>query len=318
MPSPRDSGIETYLREIQSIPPLEADATELFSRAAAGDAAARERILMAHLSCVVRIACKYSGYGLPLADLVAEGNLGLIRAVELFDPKYGVPFLTYSGVWIKQRIHRAITSQSRAVRIPVWRSQRLRKLDRLHEELNAELGRDSSLTDLADRIGLSQSDLDDIAADRLSVQSLDAPGDLSHAVASLPDDRAPLPIDRLSRQELLDEVMAALHDLDDTELRILGLKFGLLDDQPASYREMAPRFGRSREWIRKIGEGALAKVTAALRAASGAPRALIRSRTDCTRRRLQSLGRKKQNLLARLSLFHTALIQGMEPVFSIL
>ncbi len=315
---PRQDGIEIYLRELQQFTPLsEEEAPELFRLASTGDAVAQERILLAHLSLVTRIAYKYTGYGLPLADLISEGNLGLLRAVELYDSSFGVAFSTYAGVWIKQRIHRAITAQAQVVRIPVWRSQRLRKLDRLHEELNSELGRDSTLTDLADRIGLSSRDLESIAADRVQVNSLDVTDESGALTLDLPDDAAS-PGDLLSHTELHEEIISALDGLDDTELQILSLKFGLMNEKAESYREMAPRFGRSREWIRRMGEQALTKVSSSLRAAGALPRALIQKRRDKTRQRLEALARKRASLPVRVSLFQMVLMQEMTPILTIL
>ena len=271
--------------------------------------------MLGHLRLVVRIAYGYAGYGLPLADVIAEGNLGLLRAAELFDPKFNIAFATYASVWIKQRIHRAITAQAHTVRIPVWRSQRLRKLDRLHEELSAELGIDAAPDELADRLGLSAHELGTIAADRVRVESLDAPAEGRESLADQLVAPAELPAEHLSRQEIREEIIAALDGLDDMELQILSRKFGLLGDPPESFREMAPAFGRSREWIRRIGESALAKVAASFRAAGALPRALVRRRREKTRRRLEFLSRKKAPLLTRLSLLKTTLTQGYEHLF---
>lgn len=303
--------LETYLAEIQRLPALPAqEATEIYRRAAEGDIASRERIVLAHLSLVVRLAFRYSGYGLPMADLVSEGNLGLLRAAELFDPRHGLAFSTYAGVWIKQRIHRAITSQARAVRIPVWRSQRLRKLARLHEELNAELGRDTELTDLAGRLGIPPDAVERIAAERLTIESLAEAGDLPAG--------DPHPAQRLSGEELHEEIAACLQGLDDTELQIVARKFGLLNEEPESYREMAPRFGRSREWIRRMGEHALAKLKSSLKTAGSLPRALIASRKRKVADRLKKLSRESREVPAKLSVWNMALMQGLEPLIAIL
>ena len=276
--------------------------------ASGGGAEVREQIALAHLNLVVRIAFKYGGYGLPMADLVSEGNLGLLRAAELFDPKFGVAFSTYASVWIKQRMHRAITAQARVVRIPVWRSQRLRKLDRLHHDLNAELGRDAEFSDLAERLGLSESEVERMTSDRVQVDALE---DVTEA-ALMTDELHP--VQRLSREELLAEIAACLDGLDDTEMQILARKFGLLNAEPESYREMAPRFGKSREWIRRIGEGALAKVRNSFAAAGHLPRLLIEARRKRAQARLQKLARTE----AQLSLFPMALMQWLEPLLAIL
>lgn len=303
---PRTAGLEVYLAEIQKLPSL---SDEEVGRLLAGNggAEAREQIALAHLSLVVRIAFKYGGYGLPMADLVSEGNLGLLRAAELFDPKFGVAFSTYAGVWIKQRMHRAITAQARVVRIPVWRSQRLRKLDRLHEELNAELGRDAEFADLADRLGVAEEDVERMTSDRVQIDALE---DVSEAALMTKDVH---PAQRLSREELQAEIAACLDGLDDTEMQILARKFGLLNEEPESYREMAPHFGKSREWIRRIGEGALAKVRESFVTVGHLPRLLVEARRRKAQARLKKLAQGE----ARLSLFPMALMQWLEPLHAI-
>lgn len=319
MDSLRNGGLEVYLRDLQELPSIsEEEAVRFFQRAAEGDAEAKERILFAHLSLVVRISYKYTGYGLPLADLVSEGNLGLLRAVELFDPKHGVAFTAYAGVWIKQRLHRAITAQAQVVRIPVWRSQRLRKLDRLQTELSAELGRESHVGDWAERVGLSEKEMAGIVADRVRVNSIDIPGEAGGPLAMTVDATTPAPDENMAQQELNEEIISALHELDDTELQILSLKFGLLNEEPESYRQMAPRFGRSREWIRRIGEEALAKVGQSLRAAGNLPRSLIQHRRENARKRLEILARKPGVVAGKLSLFQVALTQWVEPVLTLI
>ena len=305
--SPRSAGLEVYLADIQKLPSL---SDEEVNRLIAADTGAdvRERIALAHLSLVVRIAFKYGGYGLPMADLVSEGNLGLLRAAELFNPKFGVAFSTYASVWIKQRMHRAITAQARVVRIPVWRSQRLRKLDRLHEELNAELGRDAEFTDLADRLGVSSEDVERMTSDRVQVDALE---DVTEAALMAQDLH---PAQHLTREELLTEITACLDGLDDTEMQIIARKFGLWNEEPESYREMAPHFGKSREWIRRIGEGALAKVRQSFTTVGHLPRLLVEAR----RRKAQARLKKLASAEARLSLFPMALMQWMEPLHAIL
>ncbi len=306
---PALAGLEPYLSKLASIPPFAPEEAPLFEAAAAGCPDACERVFLGHLHRVVKIACQYSGYGLPLADLVSEGNLGLLRASELYNPALGVEFGTYAGVWIKQRIHRAITAQGRAVRIPVWRSQRLRRLDRLHAELNAELGGEENLSELADRLGLEEERLAEIEADRVRVASLDADPEAAARVAAWEDTSTLSPGEHLSRRELQEEIAACLHGLDDTELQVVTLKFGLLDDEPESYREMAPRFGKSREWIRRVGEKALAKVAHSLESVGNLPRAIVRARKEKAQARLVALARQKAALGARLSLFQTVLME---------
>ena len=267
------SALDAYLQEINVIPLLtEEDLTETGLLAAKGDVSAQEKLVRSHLRLVVSIAHQYAGYGLPLADIVAEGNIALIRAAELYNPKFGTKFTTYASVWIKQRIHRAITKLARAVRIPVWRSQRLRKVARLNEELSARLGRPATETELADRLGLSEEEFTELQRDRFEVVSLDAPSnpndeDSEGILARLQDDRVTDAATEVGNRELMDELMAALHDLDDRELEVITAKFGFRPNGAVSFRELGRRFGMSHEWVRRIAEMAIVKARRALEAA---------------------------------------------------
>lgn len=310
-PAAGREGLETYLAEIRRLPGLDGEAGGVYELAARGDEAARERIVLAHLNLVARIAFQYTGYGLPMADLISEGNLGLLRAAELFQPKYGLAFSTYAGVWIKQRMHRAITAQARVVRIPVWRSQRLRKLDRLFAELSPGASREAGLPEIAARLGISEETLAKLESDRLRVEPIDETP--PEALIS-PD---PHPIEHLSWEELREEIAACLHGLDDTELQIVARKFGLLDEEPESYREMAPRFGRSREWIRRVGEGALAKIRASFASMGNLPRRLVRARRKQAGERLRKFSNRLQKS-SPVSLFQMLLMQWSEPFIAIL
>jgi len=308
---PRHSDeIDSYLRDLGKLPcPTPSEFADIYTRVQAGDMEARELLVLSHLQFVVRIAFQYAGYGLPLADMISEGNIGLLRAVELYDARFGTAFETYASVWIRQRIHRAITSQARAVRIPVWRSQRLRKLDRLHENLSAELGCDATMQELADRLGMSDDHMSRIMQDRTVVQSLDA-GDESPVKGDALTDRGLLPGEGLAELEIREEMYACLHDLDDTELQVLSSKYGLLEGEPESYREMAVRLGRNREWVRRVGERALIKVRESLRIVSYLPRKLVDERRRLAARRL----RKIKKLPLSVSLRNSVLIHWLEAL----
>jgi len=218
-----------------------------------------------HLRLVVKIARQYIGFGLAISDLVAEGNLGLLRAAEIYDPKFGTRFLTYATVWIRQRIHRAITAQARVVRIPVWRSQRLRKWCRVQEELSAQLGRPAREEEVAGKLGLELNTLWELQGDRIEVISMDAytygnEEDGKTFAECLADDAAQHPAERLGKEELREEVLACLADLDDREIQVLALKFGLCTANATSSRELGRKLGVSHEWVRRIAELALVKV----------------------------------------------------------
>jgi RNA polymerase primary sigma factor len=290
------NALDTYLREVSAMPPLtDEEAVTLGAQACTGDVSAQERLVKSHLRLVVRIAHQYAGFGLPVADMISEGNIGLIRAAELYNPKFGTKFATYASVWIKQRIHRAITGQARAVRIPVWRSQRLRKLARLNDELSAQLGRMPTEEELGERLGLSADQIAALQGDRLHVVSLDQPVSEENETPlheTFRDENAADPSARLSGQELVSEIMACLHDLDDRELEILSLKHGFHPQGEISFRELGRRLGVSHEWVRRIAELAVVKVR----------RALAQSRLLSERER----ERRRERVLRRMRAFGAA------------
>ena len=185
-------------------------------------------------------------------------------------------FTTYASVWIKQRIHRAITKLAKAVRIPVWRSQRLRKVARLNEELSSRLGRAPTEAELANRLGLTEEEFTELQRDRISVASLDAPvnpddSDSEDALSRIADDRTRDAATELGDREIMEELMTALHDLNDRELEVITAKFGFRPDGAVSFRELGRRFGTSHEWVRRIAELAIVKARRALEAAQAMP-----------------------------------------------
>lgn len=198
---------------------------------------------------------------------------------------------------------------------PSGGSQRLRKLDRLHAELNANSAADVALSDLAERLGLEEEDLQGIAADRIHVASLDEGTDDS-PTAWLMDESTVPPGQTLSEEELREEIISALAGLDDTELQIISRKFGLLDENPESYREMTRHFGKSREWIRRIGEGAMAKIAKSFRLAGcPAPSFTVAAQNQSPPEGNQGeTGRKSGQVVT----FKVTLIHWMEPFIAIL
>ncbi|MEQ1862565.1 MAG: RNA polymerase sigma factor RpoD/SigA [Chthoniobacteraceae bacterium] len=271
------SAFDAYLRDVSKLPVFTDEETQaLGARACTGDVDAQEQLVTSHLGLVVRIAYHYAGFGLALADVIAEGNLALIRAAQLYNPKFGTKFSTYASVWVKQRIHRSITSQARVVRIPVWRSQRLRKLSLLNDQLSAELGRAATEDDLAERLGITPGQISELQGDRLEVVSLDAPANSAEPEGrqlgdTFTDDNAELPGVALGREELIEEIMACLHGLDDRELEILSLKHGFHPAGQLSFRELGRRLGVSHEWVRRIAELAVVKIRRAIDGQRGMP-----------------------------------------------
>jgi RNA polymerase primary sigma factor len=289
------NALDAYLSDVQKHKVLTPEElSEITGLSSSGDLAAQERLIQSHLRLVVGIAHQYAGFGLPLADIISEGNLGLIRAAELYDPKYGTKFSTYASVWIKQRIHRAITKQAKSVRIPMWRSQRLRKIARISDELSGEFGRPASEDELASRLGLSTDEIEELRRDKLEVVSLDAPlrpgeDDSGTLMETFLDENAQDASETTSKHELIEEMITSLHDLDDRELQIVTAKFGFQQGGEVSFRELGRRYGVSHEWVRRISELAIVKVRRALEGA----RSL--TRTERMRRKAQVLER-----LARL------------------
>lgn len=289
------SALDAYLKELNQLPsPSEEEIATLGAKAAAGDVDAQEQLVRSHLRLVVRIAHHYGGFGMPLADLISEGNLGLMRAAELYDPEFGTKFSTYASVWIKQRIHRAIANQSRAVRVPVWRSQRLRKLTQLQDELVAQLGRLPTEAELATRLGVSDEELADLQHDRIEVVPLDSPAQRDNPESGtlhdiLADETAPVPGTQLTKEELHDQLIACLHDLDDRELEILTRKYGFEARPPVSFRELGRRWGLSHEWVRRIGELALVKVRRAIEGGEELTHGELRVRKQRVRERMRLL-----------------------------
>lgn len=293
-----------YLREVATQPPLTQEQLDQTTRqAAGGDVQAQETLVRSHLPLVVALSRPYGGYGLPLSDLISEGNIGLMRAAQLFDPRFGTKFSTYAAVWIKQRIHRAITAQGRAVRIPVWRSQRLRKVARLNDELAAKLGRPPTEEELAGKLGLTVEELSEIEGDRVQVASLDAHADPDDETSMreldrLADESALDPAEVLTNQELHDEVVAALHDLDDRELDVVSSKFGLGNRAVRSFREIGRSLGKSHEWIRRIAELALVKLHRGMTAVAALPMVERLRRRMAVRERIAKLSARWQPQIA--------------------
>jgi RNA polymerase primary sigma factor len=289
------SAMDLYLKDVYSQPALQdEESAAMGALACKGDLASQEKLIMTHLRLVVRIARHYAGFGLPLSDLISEGNIGLIRAAELYDPKFGTKFRTYASVWIRQRIHRAITKQARAVRIPVWRSQRLRKLSRLNDELSAEFGHPPTETELAERLGMSEDQIAELRADRIEVVSLDATSEGSEPdarrwIESLPDENTPSPEANMENSDLATEAMACLHDLDERELEIIALKHGLHPGGEMSYRQLAPKLGVSHEWVRRIAQYGLVKARRAMEVVQTMPAAVRKERARGVARRIRAL-----------------------------
>ncbi len=258
--------LERYLSEIANIPLLSREEEiELAEKSLKGDKPSRQKLVSSNLRLVVKIALDYVGMGVPVSDLISEGNLGLVRAAELYNPNLGTKFSTYAALWIKQRIRRAITNQSRAVRIPIWKSQLLRRMNNSVDALTTELGRAPTENEIAEDLGLEQEDITKLKRAKINVSSLDASvssGDDNDAslIDLMMDEKTLDPASELTNKDLLEEAVASLDILSDKELKILSLRFGLNGEKEETLDAIGARFHVSRERIRQLQEIALTKL----------------------------------------------------------
>jgi RNA polymerase primary sigma factor len=264
-----DNSLKLYLREISKTPLLTVEEEiELADRIKNGDKEARSHMIRANLRLVVKIAQDYSGYGLPVADLISEGNIGLMKAVERFDPEKGGKLSTYAAWWIKQSIKRALANQSKTIRLPVHMVDKIAKMRRISTLLAEALGREPTDEELADEIGLPRRKMAMLKQASQRPTSLDAPineGESTEFGDVIGDERAANPLDSLTDKNLHGELDGLLSVLDDRERRIIDERFGLNGKKPLTLEEVGREFGVTRERIRQLQNSALTKMRRALR-----------------------------------------------------
>ncbi len=263
-----DSGIKIYLREIGQIPLLTiADEIELAAKIKAGDMEARARMIRSNLRLVVKIAHDYANLGLPLLDLISEGNIGLMKAVERFDPAKGGKLSTYAAWWIKQSIKRALANQSKTIRLPVHLVDKISKMRRVSMQMSEELGREPTDDELADEVGLSSSKVSQLKTVSIRPASLDAPisdDDTTEFGEIVGDLDASTPFELLRDKNLQNELGDLITVLDDRERKIIFARFGLDGGKPRTLEEVGKKFGVTRERIRQLQNIALSKLRRAL------------------------------------------------------
>ena len=256
--------LETYLREINETALLTADEEKELSRQISnGETAARDRMVRANLRLVVNIARAYTNKGLPLQDLIEEGNLGLLRAVEGFDPDMNTRFSTYASYWIKQSIKRALINSAKTIRIPAYMVELLTKWRRATAKLDDELGRTPTQEEVAKELGLPKKKLSIVkTAIQLYTSTPQTDDEESGWMMSdmVADERAKGPEDELLDTDNLKHVFRMLDTMDPREATILRMRFGLDDAEPRTLKEIGETLGLTRERVRQIESEALRRI----------------------------------------------------------
>ena len=259
-----DTSIRLYLREIGQVKLLTPDEEiQLAARIKKGDKKAREHMIKANLRLVVKIARDYEGIGLPLLDLISEGNIGLMKAVERFDPAKGGKLSTYGSWWIKQSIKRALANQSKTIRLPVHLVDKISKMRRTAMKLQEMLGHEPSDEELADEMGMTAARVTQMRQAAIRPASLDAPigdDDSNNFADVVQDENATSPYDNLEDKTVTDMLQEMVKHLDEREATILRFRFGLDGGSEKTLEEVGEKFGVTRERVRQIQNLALKKL----------------------------------------------------------
>ena len=259
-----DDPVKAYLKEIGQVPLLSAEEEQTLARAArAGDADARRRLSEANLRLVVSVAKRYAGRGLPFLDLIQEGNLGLMKAAEKFEPDRGFKFSTYATWWIRQSITRAIADQGRTIRIPVHLVEHINRVRKTAGELLRKNGREPTAEEIAVRLEMEPDrvrELLQLAQEPVSLETPVGEEEDAHLEDFIQDEEAGVPVDEAGRQLLRRELMSVLKSLTPREERVITLRFGLDDGRPRTLEELGKEFNVTRERIRQIEAKALRKL----------------------------------------------------------
>jgi RNA polymerase primary sigma factor len=259
-----DTAIKLYLREIGQVKLLTPqEEIVLAARIKRGDKKAREQMIKANLRLVVKIARDYEGIGLPLLDLISEGNIGLMKAVERFDPKKGGKLSTYGSWWIKQSIKRALANQSKTIRLPVHLVDKISKMRRVGMKLQEELGREPSDEELADELDMTAARVRQMRMAAIRPASLDAPigdDDSNNFSDVVEDENATSPYGNLEDKTVTGMLQDMVKHLDNREATILRYRFGLDGGAEKTLEEVGVKFGVTRERVRQIQNLALRKL----------------------------------------------------------
>lgn len=262
-----DSALSLYLKEINRVPLLtREEETDLARRAAAGEKAAKDRLISANLRFVVNVAKKYQNQGLPLDDLISEGNIGLINAIERFDVEKGYHFISYAVWWIRQSILKAICEKSRSIRLPLNRANELVQIEKMRKELFSIKGEEPTAEEIAQALHMDEKQVGELIHVSREMVSLESPvfTDKDTSVLSdfVEDRKYQSPEETLIYSNLRRDLNQALGELTDKEARIIEHRFGLNDRKPLSLKEIGVQFKLTKERIRQIEKKAIQRLTA--------------------------------------------------------
>ena len=259
-----DDPVKMYLKDIGRVPLLSAEEeVELAKRMQEDDVAAKKRLSEANLRLVVSIAKRYVGRGMLFLDLIQEGNLGLMKAVEKFDYQKGFKFSTYATWWIRQSITRAIADQARTIRIPVHLVETINKLTRVQRVLLQELGREPTPEEIAEKMGVTEErvrEIQKIAQDPVSLETPIGEEEDSHLGDFIEDEKTVTPSDSVATTMLKEQLLGVLDTLTPREEKVLRLRYGIDDGKPRTLEEVGKEFNVTRERIRQIEAKALRKL----------------------------------------------------------
>jgi RNA polymerase primary sigma factor len=263
-----DTAMKVYLREIGCIPLLTPpQEIELAAKIENGDGQARALMINSNLRLVVTIAQDYANLGLPLLDLISEGNIGLMIAVDRFDPSKGAKLSTYAAWWIRQSIKRALSNQSKTIRLPVHFGDKISRMRRVARQMSEEIGREPTDDELAQEIGIATEKISQFKTASIRPASLDAPindDDLTEFGESVGDEEARTPFELLCDKDLHNKLDGLLEVLDDREKKIISQRFGFDGGERKTLEEVGQKLRVSRERIRQLQNIALSKLRRAL------------------------------------------------------
>lgn len=263
-----DTAMKVYLREIGRTPRLTPQQEiELAAKIRNGDRKARALMISSNLRLVVTIAQDYANLGLPILDVISEGNIGLMTAVDRFDPSKGAKLSTYAGWWIRQSIKRALSNQSKTIRLPVHLGDKISKMRRVALQMSEELGREPTDDELAEEVGIASAKVSQLKTASIRPASLEAPisdDDLTEFGESVGDEEARTPFELLRDKDLQKNVGGLLEVLDAREKKIISQRFGFDGGARKTLNEVGKKLGVSRERIRQLENIALSKLRRAL------------------------------------------------------